>query len=114
MTDAPYHENVSPKPGPWGHEKLGAAGGLHTPEESPKLPNMATLAGRVSRMEVGGVIAFFTLLITFGGGYVLLAGQQAAATDRLASKLDAISTQLGDVKTDVAVLKERTPPTAKP
>lgn len=68
------------------------------------------LEGRINRIETAAVGAFIFLIVTFGGGYVLLSNQQAANTAAITSKLDALSAQVGDVKTDVAVLKERTAP----
>lgn len=68
----------------------------------------ANLESRLTRLEGAAVAAFVFLIVTFGGGYVLLSNQLNATTARLESKMDTIIGDLSDVKSGVAVLEERT------
>lgn len=106
MMNEPLSPPIGP-PGPWGDRRLGVGAGLQPPPNTPKLSPMG-LEGRITRIEGAAVAAFVFLLVAFGSGYVLLSNQQAANTAAITGKLDTLSAQVADVKTDVAVLKERT------
>lgn len=80
----------------------GTSGGMY--------PANANLEARISRLEGGAVAAVIFLLATFGGGYVLLSNQGNSNTDRLAAKLDTLTEQVAVIRTDAAVLKERSAP----
>ena len=96
-------------PEPWGPRVLGQGQGLKVPPEKPKLSGMAALEARVNRIEGAAVAAFVFLLVAFASGYLLLSNQQAAQTEKISTKLDVLTAQLGEVRTDVAVIKERRP-----
>ena len=51
---------------------------------------------------------FMVLLAAFASAFLILSGDIRSGNEKLAVKLDTISTQIGDVKTDVAVLKTQT------
>lgn len=117
MSDTPLTPTIG-QPAPWGPRPLGSGQGLQRQPEPPKLEDMtATLEPRVKQVEadvrtlmIAFGAAFVVLILAFGGGYLALSAQQSASTERLATKLDSIGTQLSDVKTGVAVLEERTKP----
>lgn len=67
----------------------------------------SSLDSRLTRLEGAAVAAFVFLIVTFGGGYVLLSNQINAGTERLAGKLDGLSGSISRLQTDVAVLDER-------
>lgn len=60
---------------------------------------------RVTRLEGAAVAAFIFLVVTFGGGYVLLSNQISASTERLADKIETVSKQVSDVDRSVARLE---------
>lgn len=96
-------------PAPWGLRSLGQGQGLKSPPKEPNLSDMAAIEARVSRIESAAVAAFVFLLIAFASGYLLLSNQQAGQTERISAKLDTLTAQIGEVRTDVAMVKERVP-----
>lgn len=54
---------------------------------------------------LGGGFVF--LMVALATGYLLLAGKIEDGNSRVLAKLEAISTQIADLKTDVAVLQDR-------
>jgi len=55
------------------------------------------------------------ILGAFAAGFLFLVSRSDAQFDRVGEKLDAVATQVSEVRSDVAVLAERTAPgTPKP
>lgn len=71
------------------------------------MTNSSALDGRITRLEGAAVAAFIFLIVTFGGGYVLLSNQMASGFDRVGGKLDVMSRDIGKTQSDIAVLEER-------
>ena len=53
---------------------------------------------------------FMTLLVAFAAGFLILLARVDDSRDKVSLKLDAISAQIGEVKTDMAVMKATAPP----
>lgn len=112
MSDEPYDKTLAPTPGPWGTRRLGDAGGLHMPEEPPRLTPMASVEGRITRLEGAAVAAFVFLLLAMTAGFFRLTDAATESDKAMAARLERIDATLGEIRTDVAILKERTPATA--
>ena len=68
--------------------------------------DMATgLEQRVTRIEGAAVAAFVFLIVTFGGGYVLLSNQISSGFERVGDKVDAVSSQVAEVSERTARLE---------
>lgn|GEM_PF-5012458 len=81
----------------------GTSGGMGTDLEK----RISTLEGDHRALLVAFGAAFVILIAAFAGGYLALSNQISSGFDRIGNKLDAMSADIAQTKTDVAVLEER-------
>jgi hypothetical protein len=80
------------------------------------MSNVDQISARVDRLEgdhralpVAFGAAFVVLLAIFGGGFMAIASKLDAGFAASAQRDEAITASIAEVRTDVAVLKERVP-----
>ncbi|PZT99866.1 MAG: hypothetical protein DI624_04120 [Brevundimonas sp.] len=72
--------------------------------------SMPDLTSRMQRIEVAWVSGMAFVLVAFASGFLFIAAKMDSSFARMDDKLDALGSQVSEVRSDVAVLKERTGP----
>lgn len=118
MSDAgPFDAVDVAPPAPWGPRPMGQGAGLRPAPSDPNngdISEREQIAGRVDRLEsdhrflLGSFgAAFVFLIVMFGSGYLALAAKIDSGFSASAQRSEALAASLSEVRTDVAVLKER-------
>lgn len=81
----------------------GTSDGMGTDIEK----RVSTLEGDHRALMIAFGAAFVILISAFGGGYLALSNQISSGFDRVGTKLDVMSGDIAQTKTDIAVLEER-------